>query len=388
MKKSLLIIACIVITLSAHAQITLDFSNAPSVAQCQIPDTMDRIKTNSLPDVTPKANTIWDITTATDSSTFTRFFNHGAASSAFPTAKFVIPGHYAITTGLQYQIETMYDLNTNGIVRIGEHIDRQPIPLAALTGNTNDSIVFVAQDIFYSVPEHEVKYPCTMGTKWTDDQIYTTKFNLTVASAGLNDVPSERKTNRILNYEVVGWGKMRVNDSKGDPTKYEDVLLIQRTEVTIDSFFIGGSPAPANLLAAFNLTQGQQLSTYQRHFYRSGEFRGLLEVEYESSAFMTKKEILKHRQRLEPVSINTVKQEQIRVYPNPVTNKLLTIKVDGEHTNLSYQLFNMTGQMVSSGMLPSSGQIHLQNNLPTGNYVFKLGSDDGAYGLQRVSIVK
>lgn len=371
----------------AQAQITLNSANAPTDAQCQIPDTFNRIKLNTLPDVSPKANATWDMTLATDSNVYTYNFNKAASSSAFPLATFTISRQYIVTPGMRYDFVAMCDVNTNGIVYMGEHINRQALPLAALTGDTGDSLVFVTQDIMYSMPEYDVKYPCTMGTKWTDNISFATDFILTVNSAGLNNTPGQRKTRRITNYDVTGWGKMRVNDKNGNPTGYMDVLAIDRVETVSDSFFLGGMPAPPTLLAAFGLTQGQQITTYKRNYHRAAEYRGLLEVEYEDAAFSKPIEIVTHRQRLKPTNVANISKEQISIYPNPVSTGSFTVKVDGAHKDLSYQLMNITGQQVAAGAVPANGDISVQQNLPAGTYVIKLTSTDGAFGVERINVM-
>ncbi|HEY9177568.1 MAG TPA: hypothetical protein VIN07_07755, partial [Flavipsychrobacter sp.] len=125
----------------AQAQITLNYSNAPTDAQCQIPDTFNRIKLNTLPDVSPKANATWDLTLATDSSGYSYTYNGPAGSSAFPSATFKIGRQYVITPAMRYNLDAMCDINTDGIVYMGEHIEREALPLAALTGDTGDSLV-------------------------------------------------------------------------------------------------------------------------------------------------------------------------------------------------------------------------------------------------------
>lgn len=386
MKKILLLLAGLLPVLT-QAQITLNYANAPTDAQCQIPDTFNRVKMNTLPDVSPKANANWDLTTATDSNIYTYNYNKPASSSAFPTATFIIPRQYIVTPGLRYDFDAMCDINTNGIAYLGEHIDRQALSLFALTGDAADSLVFVTQNITYNMPEYDVKYPCTMGTKWTDDISFSTSFLLTVTSASLNNTPGQRKTRRTTNFEVTGWGKMRVNDRNGNPTGYTDVLAIKRIETVSDSFFLGGMPAPPSLLSAFGLTQGQQITTYDRKYYRAGEYRGLLEIEYEDAAFTKPLEIITHNQRLKPTSVGNINKEQISIYPNPVTNGSFTVKVGDSNKALNYQLLNITGQQVAAGSMTANGNIALQQNLPAGTYIIKLTTADGAYGIERINIL-
>ncbi len=79
--------------------------------------------------------------------------------------------------------------------------------------------------------------------------------------------------------------------------------------------------------------------------------------------------------------------DQFVAYPNPVTNGSFTIKADGTHKDLSYQLLNITGQQVAAGNVPANGKISLQQNLPAGTYVIKLTSADGALGVARINII-
>lgn len=387
MKKILLVLAAYTLPFYADAQITLNYANAPSDAQCQIPDTFNRVKLNTLPDVSPKANANWDLTTVTDSNIYTFNYNKPASSSAFPTATFIIPRQYIVTPGMRYDFDAMCDVTTNGIAYLGEKIDRQALSLFALTGDAADSLVFAAQNITYNMPEYDVKYPCTMATKWTDDISFSTNFTLTVTSSGLNNTPGLRKTRRTTDYEVTGWGKMRVNDRNGNPTGYSDVLAIDRIETVSDSFFLGGMPAPPTLLAAFGITQGQQITTYDRKYYRAGEYRGLLEIEYEDAAFTKPLEIVTHSQRLKPTSVGNINKEQLSIYPNPVTNGSFTVKVGNSNKELNYQLLNITGQQLAAGSVPDNGNITLQQNLPAGTYIIKLTTDDGAYGVERINIL-
>ena len=142
------------------------------------------------------------------------------------------------------------------------------------------------------------------------------------------------------------------------------------------------------LLAAFGLTQGQQITTYDRKYYRDGEYRGLLEIEYQDAAFTKPIEIITHNQRLKPTSVDELKLQGISIYPNPVTNSSFTVRVKGTQKELSYQLLNITGQQVAAGNVPANGNISLQDNLPAGIYVIKLTDADGAYGVERINIVK
>lgn len=386
MKKPLLIIAGIALTLSAQAQITLNSSNAPSVSQCQTPDSFRRLKLGTLPTFTASTNATWDLTTAGDSSRY--FIPGGAATatSAFPNATFYNDAHYNFAV-LGYQIQDMKNVAASGIVTYGVHVDRQAISLAPFTGSTSDSVVFPLQDVVFSTPERQEKYPMTIGDSWTDPIKYTTDFNLTIAAYSLNNTPGERHVELTINNKVIGWGKMRVNDEKGNPTGYMDVLMVRSERKVIDSFFLGGNPAPAQLLTAFGLSQGQTQTRYSYTFRRAGEYAPLLEVVYADNTYTTIDQCDVHEDRLKPTAINTISKEQINVYPNPVTNNTFTVKVGTSYSELNYQLYNIAGQMLTAGKVTTNGVVSLQKALHTGTYFIKLQTNNGASGVKQISII-
>ncbi|MCB9045267.1 MAG: T9SS type A sorting domain-containing protein [Chitinophagales bacterium] len=386
MKKSLLVIAGLTFSMALQAQITLNSSNAPSTAQCQSNDTFRKLSTTGLPDLSPKTNATWDLTGIADLGSFFTY-NGVASSGAFPNATFTLSRKY-LFSALSYNNISMFGITGSGIIDYGEHIDRQPLSIGALTGDPGDSLVFAQQDIIYSPSETVIKYPCTMSTTWTDVNSFNTKFNLTVSAYSLNNTPGERRTVRTEKKTVKGWGKMKVDDENGNPTGYMDVLLVELERSVKDSFYLGGSPAPAPLLTAFGVSQGQVLDEYFRFFYRAGEFKPLLELEYTNSSFTTVSSAEVHSERLAPTSVNTISKEQINIYPNPVANGSFTVKVDGAYKSISYQLYNMTGQVVAANILPANGTVSLPADVPAGNYFIKLQTEGGAYGVKQVNIVK
>lgn len=383
MKKSLLLIAGFILPLCSQAQITIDQTNGPTVSRCQVGDSFRRLKVNTLPTITPATNATWDMTVAGDSTRIWRLRGAVSPSSAFPNASFYNNAHYNLAV-LGYETTNIKNVTSSGVVMYGEHIDRQALSLAAMTSNTADSLVFPTQDIVYSAPEVHLKYPMTMSDTWTDNIKVSTNFNLTVAAFNLNNTPGERRASFTIKNTVVGWGKMKVNDENATPSGYMEVLMVKIERTVADSFYLGGSPAPTSLLTAFGLSQGQTQSKYSYAFYRAGEYAELLEVIYTDNSFSTIEKCDVHEDRLKPTSIQTISKEQINIYPNPVTNGSFTVMVDGMNENFSYQIFNITGQMVTTGILPSNGVVSLQDNLPAGTYIIKLMSNDGAVGVQQL----
>lgn len=387
MKKSLLFIAGIALSLSADAQLTLNSSNAPSLSLCQQGDSFRRIKLNTLPNIAPATNATWDLTTVGDSVRTYQTRAVATSSSAFPNAGFYNEAYYNFAV-LGYNITNIKNVTANGILMYGVHVDRQAISLASFTGGANDSVVFPLQDVPYNTPDVELKYPMTIGDNWTAPVKYTTDFNLTVAAYSLNKTPGQRRVDLKINKSVVGWGKMRVNDENGVATDYMDVLMVKMVRVVTDSFYLAGSPAPTALLTAFGISQGQTQVRSTYAFFRADEYAPLLELVYEDSTFSKVVRADVHEDRLKPTSIRTINKEEINIYPNPITDGSFTVKVNASYKDLSYELYNLTGQLLQQGNIPQSGKVILNNTLPTGNYVIKLHTEEGAQGVKRLSILK
>jgi hypothetical protein len=376
MKNTLLIATFFSFSLSASAQITLNSANAPTVAICQQNDTMQRLKmTGTVPSFAGAANAIWDMTVMADSTTFYTD-NEPFSGSAFPSATFTLPGGYPFSS-LFYLVDVMFGITPTGIVNFGEHVDRQSLSLAGVSGATTDTLTFLQQDIPYTSNPKDLKYPCTMGTTWTEVFSYVTNFELTIMAYGLDHTPGERRSHLTRTYNVIGWGKMRVNTPSG-PSAYMDVLEIEISHLVVDSFYLGGAPAPDALLSAFGTTQGHVSENNYRRFFRAGEFKELARVTYSDNTYSEVLGVFVHKQRLSmPVTgIADNVMERILVYPNPVTGTSFKVGMENVGKDATYRICNVMGQEVANGAVAANGTVSISERIPSGNYVIKILTND------------
>ena len=372
-----------------NAQIILDYSNSPSIEQCQTTDSFTTVKVKSLPTIEVGLNQVWDFSSASDSANIVRKALPVSGNAGFPSATFKTEIFYSFSQ-LRYDGTLMYNVTPDGIEQYGVHIDKQAIPLKGMTGGSKDSLIFIQQDVKYSSPGYEVKFPTTFGDKWTDSYSFKTHFNLTVALFGLDNVPGERRTLYTVDNEVVGWGQMIVNDKYGKPTKPIDVLMIKTTETSIDSFYLAGAPAPAQLLGAFGLTQNQIDRKYSYSFNRGGEHYGLAIIEYNDNSFNQPALVAIHQLRLGATNSiqNNMLISDISIFPNPVCNNTFHIKVNGLDDNYTYWIYDIVGKVVELGKVNSNGVINLEKNNPTGTYFIKLKSQSGNYSINQFQIIR
>jgi len=66
---------------------------------------------------------------------------------------------------------------------------------------------------------------------------------------------------------------------------------------------------------------------------------------------------------------------QLKVYPNPVKDDVLNIRVDGQTENASLNIFTIDGSKKYSGIL-MKGETKLINNLATGTYLIKVSGNN------------
>ncbi len=280
--------------------------------------------------------------------------------------------------------------SATGIVIPGEEIlKRQAISLAAITTDILDSVVFPLQAIRYNNALPVIQLPARLGGRWEATTTRSVDFLVTVNSYGLDKEPAEhRQTRRYLD-SVVGWGRMRVPIPGKGSSEWIQVLQVQHSDIVLDSFFLSGAPAPAALLGAIGVTQGQITTYPSTYFYRAGAFRPLAEAIHSGpthgsgllSFFM-------HAQNLPvPVSVQSASASgSFRMYPNPAKGGAIRIELpDNSKAGWRYVLTGISGQVIASGELPLDGnrrsaQVQLPATVSSGIYYMSLSQDGSVIG--------
>jgi len=189
-----------------------------------------------------------------------------ANNPAYPNALRQFDNSFLLA-GLPIAQTTMEGNNKSSYHGLGTHLEKQAFPLESITGNPGDSLIIDKQDV---QEPHQVfeKYPVTYSTSFHSHSISKTGFHLSIAAFGLDHVPGQFVQHTFDNRDVLGWGKVRVPTESG-PSKYIKALLQKLSVLKIDSVYLAGQPAPAALLAAFGVTQGETTrSFYQYRFYQ------------------------------------------------------------------------------------------------------------------------
>lgn len=252
--KIYLTVIVLAATITASAQITI--TTPPSSRYIGV-DTVAKVTDFTKFNAVTKsgADVTWDLSNVTYDQVYRYTYERENASSySFSNATYAKGIFYPFAGSLKYEVFQSTTVGNDSRESLGEDVDvTQILSIAALTGNSNDELVFPKQKIAYSSAEVHTKYPLTYGSSWTTENYRTTQFNLTVTAYGLNNTPGARKTYRTVTDSVVGWGTIKVKDWRSDEIHDVEVLQMYEHRVSKDSFFLGGSEAPPQLLAAFGI---------------------------------------------------------------------------------------------------------------------------------------
>ena len=376
---------------TVNAQITI--TTPPTSIASQI-DTFARPTnpTDFTSYATPQNNGAWDFTIAQYPNIQFITLRSTTPSSNYPTSKFNNLINTSFAGGLQFGSRQYFDITSNSIVTLGEEIEAtQIIPIGSLTGNANDELVFPAQNIPYSNPMAERQYPETLGHTFTSTKNQETQFNITVTAYSLNNTPGSRKTYTIIKDSVVGWGTLKI---KGISTKkiYDKipVLQVQHEATVIDSFFLGGGPAPQPLLDAFGLNQGVPITSYYVDFIGQDELDEYVRIDFQNSQYqqVEKVEIQQNRlEKYELVGIEKISiQNAINSYPNPIRNNNLFVDLPTNQSGKwSFNIVDIYGRNISKGDInTTNGQVILPADIADGSYVLTIMNDGITVSINKI----
>lgn len=381
-----LFIACLGLATTAYSQAHV-FTKANGPANPTGIDTIYGTVLSSVPTVPDGQWHTWDLSSVIIASY--RYYAQFSTASGFANATHSNRA-YVENLGMTYITNFMFSIDNSGIKTHGERIARQAYPLGAQTMNPNDSLVIVAQDVVYSAPQVQMPYPATMGTKWNATSTASVNMELTVSPL-YNKAPTQRKSVINSTSEVIGWGNLKIKRLDGKPSGSKHVLLVKSTITTQDSFFLNGSPAPAQLLQMVGLQQGQTQVVYQKSFYREYEMMPMANITYEDATFADnkKKDVNFHCQRL-PYPDNVEEVDggfTAEIYPNP-SNGIFTVYIpESGDSKWSYTVTDVTGKLVTQGQVSNSKTlVSLQGVVAPGSYIVTILQDGSAVSGQKLVI--
>ena len=382
MKKSILLFAGLLLASASQAQITLTASSYPATASIIGTDSLQKTAAAStFPSLTAATNATWDMSTITDTPVvfYNYFVNPDTAEAQFADSS------YNSFSGTSYQSNVQVGIISTGLVQYGADIDSE-------TFTTSGATIFIPiQHAVFSIADTMIAFPATMGHSWETNYQSDFNFNVTYFLVYSNTA-GVVKSFITENDAVVGWGQMRVPTLTGSPSVYFNVLQVQVTTMTIDSFLIGGVVPPSLVLSALNITEGDTTYTYEQRYYRTGDVTPFARVEYPNSSFSTPSSATTSAERLVSNSVkNVLNNSSVNIYPNPVSGNMLQIDLPAISGTWSYELMDIRGRNIASGSLQATGN-HAQLSLPAsaapGIYNIRLDNNGTQYCVRPINVVK
>ncbi len=358
----------VVIWTTAGAQIILTAENATPPASYT--DSLYFGVTTGISPPTGGAAQVWDysdvdldfprvvtITDERDSPVFTEAYSSGPGFLKFQAFS---------ANAVHY-----HGADEEGLYAVGRLIEETSYPLTAVTGNPDDTFVFVADTFAYEGRINGVEFPLTYQDAYESSQIERTRIALTVAAFGLNNTPVEGRRRFTESHTVIGYGQVIIPLEDQSASPPIDVLLIQVDQTAVDSFFVAGMVAPAPLTGAFGVSQGMVSTSQTFVFLTPGLEAPVVHINFDAAGVA---EDFIYRSRAADLVSGTreLSTARLNVSPNPVPRGgSLRVQLDQEFMAGSMRLLNQQGQMISVPAVNNQGKectVEIPAQLPAGLY--------------------
>ncbi len=397
MKKVLFSITLLASTIAANAQITLNQSSF-ATAHLSGPDTVLTSPTPLLaPPLLPGsaafAKDMSSYTTNTNMSIIYRVAGTGSNQWADST-------YLSFATGFGYKANYGSSITSTGYIQSGIHIGRSALGLATTTLSgalPTDSVVINTQDIAFTAPRTRLMFPATFRSSWTSSYHFDFNFKLTVTNLFYNNTPGIVRSYVTEKDSVIGYGTIQVRTKDGSNSNYINVLQVQSTVSTRDSFFLNGTLMTPSQLALFVAAgtqfthQGQTTVSNEVYYYRTGELTPALHVTFDSANTHPVSAESQASRMAEAVPETEI-AHALNVYPNPVTGH--TIMISGTTATYgawSYELQNIAGQVVNKGALQlnannAKSSIAVPGTVAPGTYFLHLYNNTNQQTVRKLTI--
>ncbi len=330
-------------------------------------------------------NNSWDYSTANGTASTNPYY---AETDPFFTSVGIdswTNGFVNMTPSLGYNVAWEFDNNVNGVDEAGIYVYAQAYDLAGLTGSINDSIFYPLQAYIFSSPRRILKFPCTFNDNWSSVSRREVNFVMNVPAFGLNYAPAKHIFTVTKQDTIKTWGKMRLYTATG-PSIYYDVIMNKIKQTTVDSFYLGGSPAPAALLSGFGVSQGQTTVSNRYIFYRENYSTPMAVFNYGTNNYTTPISVF-----LEAANLQTqgtgVEEAQLThaalFFPNPTNSGLINVQFVGLNVpQVNYAVMDMQGKVVQTGSTNmSEGSISIALNAGLANGMYHVQINDNTKGI-------
>ena len=327
----------------------------------------------TMPNGSPTAQA-WNYTVLTPANNYT--FDYMAMTSPLLAAlTHVETGLTDPIAGRVLDFNNLWGLDANGWGVIGRNYPMQHYGIGDLTGNPLDSFNVAEQNAIFPSKAKAFSFPMTQGTTQSCNFVRKYTASLTLTDFGIIAAPFEKRTREIRKDTVVGWGTITTKLPTGNSIAYP-CLLLNRHVRLVDSFYLGGQPAPAALLQNFGLAQNTITVGSRKNFIRAGELFPALSIAYSNDNFTGFASYSLNR-RGTIVSTENRSQDVaqvLQIFPNPSTAGQ-TFIIPTKNEAMQVMVTDITGKIVVNTSLAANNtpvQIPLPSDLAKGVYVLRV----------------
>lgn len=366
------------------AQVTLNQSDFPRPTAFEDSLIIPTQSVGTLP--SEGAAQTWDYSSWTPdirSSTF--YFDASSTSNPNFTAAYNVRTSDLVFAGLLISSDLYHGLDNNGWYLYGRTLNAADYSLTAVSGGANDSLHFLQYDDIYSGRTDFVPFPVTYQTQLSQSREETIPFEITVAAFGLNRTSGFRKRIVRRDLDVVGYGTLVMPTATGTSSAPFDVLLFKTVRTQTDSFFLGGSPAPATLLGALGITQGETAMDSFYNFYAPNYGANILGMLDDGG---TGSLLFYRTQAIDAIlAITDIQVSESNCFPNPVQQQqTLTIQTNKNIGSTNLTIVDVNGRVVFQEMLDNVQDTQYQWALPAtlgqGIYFYQLIDQENKHQTQ------
>lgn len=269
--------------------------------------------------------------------------------------------------GFSFEVpsNTYEAIDADGWYRTGRAFGSLTVPLTPISGGANDRIDYLANKADYVGRMNFLEFPMTYPNQWDGGYYFDLNYEVTVAAFGLNQTPAFTRTTVTEEREVVGYGSIILPRSDGSPSGEIEVLLVKGRFVEVDSFFLGGSPAPPAILNAFGLEQGLARGRNFYNFYAPGIGTPLLLSESPLGGGATDRIIYWPQLADMTTSTRELRIPVAKSFPNPASStSAITIILEQFTTSGQVRFIDLQGRVLQTVDYTSNGSNSLEVEVP------------------------
>lgn len=394
MKKLLFsALAAMTVVSSLNAQI-IDFSNFSVPAAGS--DVYYRANISSVSPATQGSGQTWDysslIPTTFDSLVY---FDAKDSTTGYPDVYNFVYDDLTSPSGASIDGYEFYNINASGFYVAAFYVEDYWESLGVFTGNAGDELVINKQRIPFQDSVYFLKFPVNSQSTWTRSNDRIVNFNLTIAGFGLNQTPGYIKNTDQETRSVVGEGQIIIPDEMGNALAPVDAYMIDVMHTTTDSFFLGGQPAPAALMNAFGITQGNSQTTHFVVFYaKTGSGYPVVSYNLDGlnniTGFFCRPYVARNSLG---IGLDENQTSNIQVYPNPIQRgETLSIALENENDLGQIEILSLNGQLLSqinrSEIASSGKQINILPPAHPGLYLVQIKNQNGeVLKMQKIQVL-